>query len=41
MQNHKNKKAPSKFEEAFSVFRGARWDLNPRPSGPQSDILTN
>jgi hypothetical protein len=29
MQNHKNKKAPSKFEEALSVFRGCEMGFEP------------
>lgn len=24
-----------------ATLRGERWGLNPRPSGPQSDALTN
>ena len=36
----KKKGSPLPKNLSFN-FLGARWDLNPRPSGPQSDILTN
>ncbi len=36
----KEKGSPCLENLSFQTL-GARWDLNPRPSGPQSDILTN
>jgi choline-glycine betaine transporter len=40
-EKQKNREFPKKNAAFYPVKRGERRDLNPRPSEPQSDALTN